>query len=130
MKENSPIGSVLLTPFKLIRRGWRSITVEGAKKVAYLSLSVFILLGVYNTQQQRQSSRINRQILYSIQEQTSEEATNARQAAVDEIINIVDCRNQAALQRVINVLVEREVLKTGDVSAITEDCKSFLETGN
>lgn len=130
MKENSPLGSVILTPFKLIRRGWRSITVEGAKKVAYLSVAIFVLLGVYNIQQQRANSRINRQVLYSIQDQTSPEAVAKRQAAVDDIIDIVDCKNQAALQRVIDVLVEREVLKPGDAKAITDSCESFLKAHN
>lgn len=120
--------TVLLFIPRQIRRLWRWVTPEGSKKVAYLSLSLFLLLAVYNTQQQRQASKVNRTILYTIQDQTSPEAVARQEATIDDIIDVVDCKNQAALQRVIDVLVFNEVLNSGEVKAITEHCQAV--TGN
>lgn len=113
----------LLAPLRLIRTWWRAITPAGAKKVAFLSLAVFAVLGIYSIQLQREASRVNRQVLYSIERQTSPEARRRQQETIDAIVDVIDCNNQAGLQRVIDVLVERQVLQPGDVRAITEQCE-------
>lgn len=112
--------------FRAGRGLWLKITVDGAIKVAALAMTIFLILGVYNTQKQREISDTNREILYSIEQQTSPEAVAERDRTIDAIIEVVDCRNQASLQRVIDVLVERKVLKEGDARAITTHCEEFV----
>lgn len=114
--------------FRTGRNIWQHITVDGSIKVAALAMTIFLILGVYNTQKQREISDTNREILYSIEQQTSPEAVAERDKTIDAIIEVVDCRNQASLQRVIDILVEREVLEEGDARAITEHCEEFIAT--
>lgn len=116
----------LFTPFRLLRTGWRRISPAGAKKVAFLSLAVFAVLGIYSITLQREASRVNRQVLYGIEQQTSPEAQKQASERIDTIILDIDCRTQASLQRTIDVLVAKGVLDGGDVRAITEACEKQL----
>lgn len=117
---------LLLVVPRLIRWCWRRITPQAAQKVAYLSICLVAIISIYNTRLQRQASTTNRSVLRTIEQQTSPEAVERQQRLVDGIIDVVDCNNQAALQRVIDVLVEREVLEPGDVKAITDACAELV----
>lgn len=124
---------LLTSPLRAIRWAWRKITPETARKVRDLSIIIVVVISIYNVRLQREASAVNRrifrgyeQVLQKIEDQTSPEAQQRQQNLIDLIIDRVDCRNQAALQRTIDVLVERDVLEPGDVQAITEACQRLI----
>lgn len=127
------LGWLVLAPFRLIRFLWRKITPEGARKVRDLSIIVVLLISIYNVRLQRQNSAVNRKVFLGYQEvlqrieaQTSPEAQERQRNLINFIIDRVDCRNQASLQRTIDVLVERNILEPGDVRAITKACEELI----
>ena len=122
-----------MSPYLVVRWAWRKMTVQGLIKFALLCTSAFVVLGFYNTVQlgrqtkeQRQTSLVNRQILKSIEEQTSPDAEKARQELIAQILTIADCNNQETLDRLVGILVERGILEPGDLKAITEQCELIL----
>jgi hypothetical protein len=68
-------------------------------------------------------------VVAAIESQTSPEAMQRQQTLVNGIIAIVDCNNQVAIQRFVDILVERGALQSGDVRAITEACTTQRAEG-
>ncbi|MCU1356373.1 MAG: hypothetical protein JWM89_1791 [Acidimicrobiales bacterium] len=134
-------------PFRAVGRAarwcWRRATPEAVRKVrdvALIFLAVAVVAGVVSiiglVRQSADRGRQNRTTLVRldravsgiedvqrrIKAQTSPEAQARQQRTVNAIIAVVDCRQQANNQRIIDVLVERGVLSDGDVRAITAEC--------
>lgn len=83
-----------------------------------------LLIQVSSTQKvSRETGQGNRSILESIEDATSSEAQKKQTELINFVIDRVDCNNQAALQRTIDVLVDRGILKPGEVKAITKACE-------
>lgn len=86
-----------------------------------------LLIQVSSTQKvSRDTGKGNRAILESIEAATSPEAQEKQTELINFVIDRVDCNNQAALQRTIDVLVERNILEPGEVKAITKACEEQM----
>jgi hypothetical protein len=129
--------TIVLAPLRAIRWCWRKATVETLVKIALISMTLFVLVTGYTIRLQRQAADVqrevsaaNRDILRAIEQQTSPEAQQRQADLIDLVIDRVDCRNQASLQRTIDVLVERGVLRPGEVRAITDACAEQTASGD
>ena len=130
-----------------IRGVWRSITPEGARKFRDVCFVILIIMVGYIGLQNRNEIKIlgtvvedgqergrqNRRTLQEIERlaniiesQTSPEAQARQQETIDSIITIIGCENEDTIQRLVDVLVEREVLEPGTLQVITDECQLIL----
>lgn len=139
--------TILYTLARWAGRGWsflkRHVTAERVRVLRDLAVvvaataTIVVVLQVRDLQQDTKTLQIgsaergkeNQTILKNtsravaaIEGQTSAETLRRQRELIDQIIGAVDCNNQAAIQRVIDVLVERQILEDGDVQAITDAC--------
>lgn len=113
---------VVLVLYQPLRWCWRRITPEGAKKFAYCSAGLFILVSVYSLQIQRQNTKSNRQVLFAIKDQTSPEAQKRQAQAINAVLVQVDCNTREAIQDGIRQLVTLGIEDAGAVRIVTAEC--------
>lgn len=125
----------------LPRRAWKYFTVERLVKIREVAsiltlvLVAYISLAMLDLQRQGRDrgkeiqgvTREIQEVTRIIEEQTNPEAQERQRELVNFIVESIGCENRQALQDLVNVLVEREVLEPGILQVITAECQAILD---
>lgn len=100
-----------------LRRARRAQLID--RILLILVISVLLWVGLTN----RATLEKSDDTLVEIQRQTSPEAIERQQRAVDAIVLTIDCNSRVAIQEVLDELVTAGVLRPGEASIVGEGCR-------